>query len=119
MSAETELYAVLAGSAGLAALVDGRIYPDAIPEDKPLPAVVHSRTATEPVLTIGGIKLAETATIAITAWSPTRTEAEAIADAIATALQLAGQPFSNRSSGYDGDTGLYGVTVETDWFAAA
>ena len=116
MSAETELYAVLAASAGLSALVADRIYPDAIPEDKPSPAVVYGRTATDPVVTIHGVKVAETATLSITAWAMTRTESDAIADAIATALQLAGQPFRNRSSGYDDEVGLYGVSVETDWF---
>lgn len=116
MSAETELYAVLAASSGLAALVADRIYPDAIPEDKALPAVVYSRTATDPVLTIHGTKVAETAALSITAWSQTRTESEAVADAVAIALLGAGQPFTNRSSGFDGEVGLYGVTVETEWF---
>ena len=45
MSAETALYAVLAAYAPLTALVSTRIYPDAIPEDKPLPAVVYSHMA--------------------------------------------------------------------------
>ena len=33
MSSETDLYAALAASTALAALVGNRIYPDAIPED--------------------------------------------------------------------------------------
>jgi len=41
MSAESELYAALSGHAALTALVSTRIYPDAIPEDQPLPAVVY------------------------------------------------------------------------------
>jgi hypothetical protein len=48
MSAETELYAALSGAAGITALVGSRIYPDAIPEEVALPALVFSRQATEP-----------------------------------------------------------------------
>ena len=44
MSAETDLYAVLASSTALAALVGNRVYPDAIPEDQAPPAVVYQRT---------------------------------------------------------------------------
>mgnify|MGYP000949950111 CR=1 FL=1 len=82
MSAETELYAVLAAAAGLTALVSTRIYPDAIPEDSALPAVVYSRASTDPVLSVSGQKFAETARFQITAWDKTRTSSAAVADQV-------------------------------------
>ena len=48
MSAETALYAVLSAYAPLTALVSTRIFPDAIPEDKALPAVVYGNEGATP-----------------------------------------------------------------------
>lgn len=119
MSAETELYAVLSGAAGLTALVGTRIYPDAIPEDATLPAVVYARAGTEPVLSVSGQKFAETARLTVSAWAKTRTAAAAAGDQIEAALLAAWQPAINRSSVFDGEVGLYAATVETDWFSVS
>ena len=119
MSAETQLYSVLSGAAGLTALVGTRIYPDSIPEDVVLPAVVYSRASTEPVVSVSGQKFAETAHLAISAWAKTRTAAAAIGDQIEAALLSAWQPAINRSSVFDGEAGLYAATVETDWFTTS
>lgn len=116
MSAETELYAVLSGSAGLTALVNLRIYPDAIPENEPLPAVVFVRAGTNPTYTIGGVLVCEDARFQISAWGNTRASAEAVADQVATLLRSAGNPAVDRSSGFDGEVGLYAVTLECNWF---
>lgn len=118
MSAETELYAALSGRAGLTALVSTRIYPDAIPENAALPAVVYVRSNTSPYYTIGGILVAEDVKFAITAWSESRTNAEAVADQIQLALDGAGNPITDRSSGFDAEVGLFAVTIETDWFSS-
>lgn len=119
MSAETELYALLSSAAGLTALVGTRIYPDAIPEDAVLPAVVYARTSTEPVLSVSGQKFAETARLSVSAWAKTRTAAAAAADQIEAALLAAWQPASNRSSVFDGEVGLYAATVDSDWFTVS
>lgn len=119
MSAETELYAVLSGAAGLTALVGNRIYPDAIPEDAALPAVVYARASTDPVLSVSGQKFAETARLTLTAWAKTRASAAAVGDQIEAALQSLWQPAINRSSVFDGEVGLYAATVETDWFTVS
>jgi len=118
MSAETQLYAVLSGRAGLVALVGDRIYPDAIPEEKALPAVVFLRASTAPVHTIAGALVCEDVHFAITAWATGRNAAEAVADEIAAALAASGNPKTDRSAGFDNEVGLYGVTIETDWFVA-
>lgn len=116
MSAETELYAALSGLAGLTTLVSTRIYPDAIPENVALPAVVYVRANTTPYYNIGGYLLAEDVKFAITAWAESRTNAEAVADQIRIALDNSGNPITDRSSGFDAEVGLFAVTIETDWF---
>lgn len=117
MSAETELYAALSGRAGLTALVATRIYPDAIPENTDLPAVVYVRAGTNPTYTLGGQLACEEARMAVTVWAATRTEAEAVADQVRLAIDGAGNPISDRSSGFDNEVGLFAVTQETDWFS--
>lgn len=116
MSAETELYAALSGQAGLTALVSTRIYPDAIPEGKPLPAVVYIRSSTQPTYTIGGVLVCEDVHFMITGWAESRSDADAVADEIAAALTLAGNPSLDRSGGFDAETGLFAASIECDWF---
>ncbi len=119
MSAESALYSALSGASGLTALVGTRIYPDVIPEDADLPAVVTARQGTEPVIGIGGAKFGEFAQMIVSAWAPTRTLAESVGDQIAEALRVAGNPATNRAGGYDEDTGFFTVTLDTSWFSAA
>ncbi len=116
MSSETDLYAALAASTALAALVGNRIYPDAIPEDKAPPAVVYQRANTTPVTTISGQTLAEEVRFSVTAWAKTRATADAAGDAIAAALAIAEHPYADRSAGIDTETGLFATAVEVDWF---
>lgn len=116
MSAETQLYAALSGRTELTELVGTRIYPDAIPENSPLPAVVYVRSSTNPTYTIGGTLVCEDVRLSVTAWAPTRTEAEAVADQIRSAIDGAGHPIADRASGFDNEVGLFAVTIETDWF---
>lgn len=118
MSAETDLYAALSGRAGLTALVSLRIYPDAIPEGDALPAVVYQRASTDPVTTIGGSTMAESVRFEISAWADTRASAEAVADQVSSAVSGSGNPFTDRTSGFDGECGLYAVTVSCDWWHA-
>lgn len=119
MSAESALYAALSGLPGLTALVSTRIYPDIIPEDAILPAVVTARQGTEPVIGIGGAQFGEFVQMIVSGWAPTRTLAESVGDQIAEALRVAGNPATNRSGGYDEETGFFAATLETAWFTPA
>ena len=116
MTAEEKLYAALSGLAGLTALVGLRIYPDALPENTPLPAVVFVRAGTNPIYTIGGQLVAEDVRLAITGWAKTRTEVEPVGDQIRLALEAAGYPIDDRSSGFDNEVGLFAVTIEFEMF---
>lgn len=116
MSAETELYAALSGAAGLTALVAARIYPDGIPQDQALPAVVFSRESTEPIYSLDNTLLAERAVLKVGAWADGRAQAEAVADQVRQALAVAGVTFSNRGSGFDPEVAAHAVTISCDWW---
>lgn len=98
MSAETDVYDALRLAAGVIALVGTRIYPDARPQDDPLPAIVYYREATEPVNTIHGTKLGERVTMTVQCMAATRLEAEQVIEAAATALTV--RPMLERTSDY-------------------
>ena len=116
MSAESDLYGVLAGYAPLTALVSTRIYPDAIPEDQALPAVVYSTESAAPEWCLNNSIAATPYRFRIAAWGTTRTAAKAVGDAIVAALIAAGQPYDNRFSGFDADVGQFADVVEITWW---
>lgn len=118
MSAETELYAVLTAASGLTALVSTRIYPDILPEETALPAVVYTRTGTQTITTIHGGNMGEFADLQINAWGKTRASAAAVADQIDAALQSAKFPKTNRISGIDDELLLFVESVSATWFVA-
>lgn len=116
MSAESQIYAALSGAVAVTSLVSDRIYPDAIPEDKSLPAIVYSRTGTDPYITLAGVRFAEDVHSQVVAWAETRTAADAVGDAAEAALRLAGFTVAGRSAAFDGEIGLFATTIETTLF---
>lgn len=116
MSAETELFAALVGAAGLSALVGDRIYPDAIPENKALPAVVYSIDGSAPVYGLNQDKHATPTQIKIVAWGATRNAASLAGDQIEIALAGIGVPLDNRYSGFDAEIGDYADVSEITWW---
>lgn len=116
MSAESQIYAALSGALAVTGLVAERIYPDAIPEDKALPAIVFSRTGTEPYVTLAGVRFAEDVQYQVVSWAETRTAADAVGDAAEAALRAGGFTVTGRSAAFDGDIGLFATTIETTLF---
>lgn len=116
MSAESDLYTVLSSYAPLTALVSTRIYPDAIPEDKALPAVVYSTEAATPEWCLNNSLAATGYRFRIAAWGTTRTAAAAVGDAIVAALLAAGVPYDNRFSGFDAEVGQFADVTEITWW---
>lgn len=116
MSAESQIYAALSGALAVTSIVADRIYPDAIPEDKSLPAVVFARTGTEPYVTLAGARFAEDISAQVVAWAETRTAADAVGDAAEAALRAGGFTVTGRSAGYDGEIGLFATTIEITLF---
>lgn len=116
MSAETALYAVLAAYAPLTALVSTRIYPDAIPEDKPLPAVVYSVESANPEVCLNNSIAATATRFRIVGWGVTRTAASGVGDQIVAALLADGVPYDNRFSGFDAEVGQFADVTEITWW---
>lgn len=116
MSAETELYAVLAGYSALTALVSTRIFPDAIPEDKALPAVVYSVESATPEVCLNNSTAATATRFRIVGWGVTRTSASSVGDQIGAALIASGVPYDNRFSGFDAEVGQFADITEITWW---
>jgi hypothetical protein len=116
MSAEQTLYRILADDSALAGVVDARIYQDLIPQAEDLPAVVYSRTGTEPVQTVHGVNVAAFAQIQVQAWARTRAQAEQVSAAIVAALDAAGEPYTARAALYDEETKCHGVNIDVRLF---
>jgi hypothetical protein len=116
VTGEQQLYRILDADTTLAGLVDQRIYQDIIPQPDALPAVVYSRSGTEPVTTIHGAVAASFAQIQIQAWAKTRATAEAVAAAIVAALDAEGEPYAARSALYDDETKCHGIAIDVVLF---
>lgn len=117
MSIESDVYDALSGAAGLAALVSTRIYPNAIAQGVDLPAVAFARVETEYLNTLAPATAMKRARIAVQAWGPVQADVEAVGDAIEAAMLAVNVPPEGRFATFDAEMGLYGVTVEFDWWS--
>jgi hypothetical protein len=117
MSAESTLNAALLGAAGVTALVADRVYPDILPQGKPLPAVVYARTDTEYVTTIhSNATRATIVTLETWCFAKSRPAAESLADAVEVALASSGLRPVGRNPDYDTDTDTYSSVITcTAW----
>jgi len=116
MTAEETLYGILSADSALAGLVDTKIYKDVIPQPDDLPAVVYSRSQTEPVQTIHGVNIASFVQIQTQVWAKTRATADQVAAAIVAALDDAGEPYTAKSALYDEETRAHGVSIDVQIF---
>jgi hypothetical protein len=116
MTAEQTLYRILADDSQVIGLVGTKIYQDIIPQPDELPAIVYSRTSTEPVQTIHGVNIAAFAQIQVQVWAKTRSMAESVSAAIVGALDAAGEPYTARGALYDEETKCHGVAIDVNLF---
>jgi hypothetical protein len=112
MSAETQLYTLLSGNAGVIALVSTRIYPNLVPEEKTAPYIGYERVSTNPVGTLEGTILAEEAGIAVACWGKTPIQAAQVADAVLAALSGTAWRFEGRNSEVDDSTQRHADTLQ-------
>lgn len=112
MSAESDLYTLLSGNAGVAALVSTRIYPDLVPEGKTLPYIGYERVSTEPVNALSGAQLGALVGLTVACWAGTRVAAEALADAVVAALAPSSFAYLARGVEMDEATGRLAATVD-------
>ena len=87
MSVEEQIYTRLSGLAGLAALVDDRIYPKILEQNCTLPAITYQRVSSERISAMGVDTDIVRARFQISAWAETYTEMVAVAEQIRLALQ--------------------------------
>lgn len=120
MSIETDFRALLAGHAGTAALVAGRIAHNAAPEGSAYPLIVfnaqHDRQ-----FGLDNTLLADQCTLTVQCWAATAVTADAVADQVIAALTLA-PPFAGavaltRTSAHDPELGLDGTVLTVEWWA--
>lgn len=105
MSAEQTLYDALRTDPILSSMVDGRIYPDFLPDVVDRPALVYHRTSTTYFPTLDSIMDVERAEFDVMCIANTRSGAEACANAASDALIIAGIMPSARSHEYDPESG--------------
>lgn len=116
MSAESDVYAALAGDVALAALVNGRIFPDAIPEESPLPAIAFVRAGGEKFYGLDNSLHAERVRMRIVCWAETRTAANEVGDAVTEALMSADLPPDTPDADFAESVGDFASVIETDWW---
>jgi hypothetical protein len=86
MSPEELVVATLNAAAPVTALVGDRIFPDEIPQERALPAIVYRRAATDPRFTLNDTLAATRALMRLSCWATSRLQAETIGDAAVAAL---------------------------------
>lgn len=86
MSPEELVNTTLTGAAAVTAIVSDRIFPDEIPQERPLPAIVYRRAGTDPRFTLNDTLALTRALMRVSCWAATRMAAELLADEAQTAL---------------------------------
>lgn len=119
MTVESDFYTLLSGNAGVTALVGTRIYPDALPEESAYPAVAFARTRTERLIGLSGQIFGADVDLSVGCWAETRTDADAVATAVESALTGSAFVSAARSTELDPDVGLFGTILTVTTFATA
>lgn len=122
---ESDLLAVLEGNAGVSALVGARIYPLILPQRVTLPAIRYQVISTLPQPTHNGASGLRQYRIQLSVHAATYSAAQAVAEALHTALDGKKAVFGSGTSctvandvpGYDEESGQYmrHVDVEPWW----
>lgn len=114
MSAETEFRALLAGNAGVTALVGSRIYQTAAAKGAALPLVAFS--ASHAINRgLDNTQLDDEVTFEVQCWATSSAASDAIADAINTACGTT-CVVTARASGYDDELDLHATMLTVQWF---
>lgn len=119
MSIEADVHTLLAAHAPLAALVGTRIAQNAVPPGADYPLVVYTVEHGYD-RALDGTVLCDQATVQIQCWANTPDAADAVADAVATALQDAPDGADvtvlARAGNFDPDLNLDGTQLNVEWW---
>jgi hypothetical protein len=113
MSAETQLYSTLSAAAGVTAIVSLRIYPDFIGQEIACPAIVQRRMETEYVTTIH-TNAVQASRVTLEIWCmvlTARADAEALADAVESALATSQFTPVGRRPEFDNETETFATVL--------
>jgi len=123
MSVKSDLYSTLNTNAGVRAIVgtadspqQSRIYPGVAPESATAPYIDYGVLSRFPISTIKGTNNKHDYSIRISCHATTHTGADALADAVFTALEGNGYQ-DGRYDFYDDSTKLHSVTLEWSFIA--
>lgn len=116
MSAEADLYTTLSGDTSVMSLVDDRVYPDVVPQDRDLPAVAYSRVGTEYVNSIHGAALAQRATLEVFCMAARREDAEEICDAVSDAVRPSAFVTVGRRAEFDSEQLVWASVLTVDYW---
>ncbi len=115
---ESLLYTRLTGHAGLAALVDTRVYPMLLPQGATLPALTYQRISTVQTYSHQGDSGLATVRMQVDCWGATYASAKAVAAQVKAALS----GYTSSAIGrchlvaerdlYDPETGHYRVIID-------
>lgn len=118
MSAEIQLRALLVASAPVTALVGTRVSADRAEQGAAMPFLVFARTGTQPVQFLDGSVPLSQASIDVQCWAETRAGADALADAVTTAIRgVVRQTVPGRAAVYDTDLDAHGTILNVNWWA--
>lgn len=117
MSAETQLRAVLVADSAVAALVSTRVFADRAEQGAAQPFVVFGRVSTQPVQFLDGTVPRSQVSLDVQCWAATRAAADALADAVTTAIRaVPPQSVPGRSGVYDADLDAHGTVLNVNWW---
>lgn len=116
MSAETDLRALLAADGAIAALVGQAISADRMEQGTARPFIVFSRITTVREKTLSGLVVGVLVTLTVQCWADTRVTAEAVADAVQTAIEAVFHTVSNREGVSDPDLDLEAALLTVEWW---
>lgn len=87
MSIQSDIITVLTG--GSPQVADGRVYPQAAPQDAVLPLVVYRKVSSDPLMTLGGYAGMTKSAFVFECWAGTYAAAMTLADSVRSAIESA------------------------------
>lgn len=118
MSIESDFRAVAVAHAPLVSLVAQRVALNAAPQGSPLPLVAYT-VRHDPQYALDNTPVADTAAVEAQCWAETSVQAEAVADALATAVvgvtALRSCVALTRATAYDAELDLHACVITFEW----
>ena len=116
MSAETDLRTLLLADAPTFALVDQAISANRMEQGVGRPFIVFNRAATLREKTLNGQVMGVLVTLTVECWGDTRVQAQAVADAVQTAIEAVFHTVSGREDAYEEDLDLEADVLTVEWW---